>query len=123
EQRRRQEPRAGHQAGSMTPRCTVCARASVKATRPAGWRCTGCHANLCAQHVAQKTVQVVTTVVVCVSCGELADVLTRHRAELTSYVKRLPSAFLWPLSRAGLFAIFGMGVGRAIFGYSPAGWV
>jgi hypothetical protein len=113
----------------MSPRCTRCAglgkrpAAAAPTVRPAGWRCTVCKALLCAEHVATHTVQVGTTIPVCLSCGEMAEVLTRHRSEGRPYLKRLGGALLWPLGRAGLFAMFGMGVGRAIFSYSLGGWV
>jgi hypothetical protein len=69
-------------------------------------------------------VQVVTELEVCLLCGELADRLTRHRAEERSFAARLPGALLWPLSKAGLIAIAGVALVRAALSYLMGlGWV
>lgn len=89
----------------------------------AGWRCQGCRALLCPDCVATKRVQVVTDLDVCLECGELAEPLTRHRREESSFTARLPGALIWPLSKAGLVSLGGIALLRALVSYlGTFGW-
>src|SRR5258705_940160 len=97
----------------MPPRCK-------QHQQPAGWKCKGCKLLLCPDCVAVKRVQISTDLDVCLSCGELAEQLTWHRSEQGSFASRLPGALLWPLSKAGLLAMLGVAVLRAVLSY-PGG--
>lgn len=85
--------------------------------QPSGWRCQGCKCLLCPDCVAIKQVMTATHLEVCVACGELADPITHHRSEQQSFAARLPGALVWPLSKAGLVAVAGVAIFRAVLSY------
>ncbi len=91
--------------------------------QPAAWKCQGCAKVLCPDCAATKTVNISTTLDVCLHCGELAEPLTHHRSDEKSFIARIPGALVWPLSKAGLFAALGVAVVRAALSYSILlGW-
>jgi len=85
--------------------------------QPAGWKCQGCNELLCPDCAAIKTVNISTSLEVCLSCGELAVPLTQHRSTQRGFVARIPGALIWPLTKSGLAALFGVAVVRAITSY------
>jgi hypothetical protein len=71
--------------------------------------------------VGLKSVHFHTRLTVCLTCGELPEAITLHRAQEKPYVLRLLSAPLWPLQPQGLMLMFAIGVVRALLSYSPLG--
>lgn len=86
--------------------------------QPAGWRCTACRSPLCPECAAiQKRAHV--ELLVCGLCGELANPLTRHRADEASYLQRLPAALVWPATQDALISWIAVTAFFALFSAFP----
>lgn len=90
--------------------------------KPVGWQCTTCEELLCPECVASKRAQTVT-LNVCLECGNMAELLTRHRRDAMSYPLRVLTAAWWPLLPAGLITAAGLALFRSVTSYLPViGW-
>lgn len=75
----------------------------------AGWSCEYCHAKLCLDCVAEKTIDKLC-VEVCATCGERVARLVRHRAEIASYDARVRASWRYPFSLGGIVGMVAIGV-------------
>jgi len=79
----------------------------------AGWSCDICHAKLCVECVAEKTIDKVC-IEVCGMCGERVARIVVHRADAISYPDRLRKIWRYPFSLGGIVGMIAIGILFAI---------
>lgn len=84
---------------------TGCSRHGNK---PAGWVCTGCKRNLCADCVAELPTPGVNRLAVCTTCGAATEPLVIWRARAMPFWQRLLAAPQYPLTRSGLMSMIAL---------------